>query len=317
MQLGLATSSALHVGVLVLTLVSFSGAKPFEPVTESLPVDVISISDFTKLTKGAKNGQKAEKPKQVAEKVGDPTPVEDAKIKASDKAPVEATAPPPPPPPPAPKVEPPKDPAPAKAEPTPPKEQAELAPKPEQKPLDQPPKDQPKQEQASAPMPPRKPAPPREQPKPVEANTPPREFNTDQIKQLIDKRTPNRQLASAEQVSTTSSIGAPRGDGQTLTASEIDAFRRRVLECWSSDGGFLDRSLNIQVDIHFNRDGTLAGAPQVVSGQPGAGQPAFQAFASNGIRAIMACQPYKMFRQETYADWKTLPVTLNDNLFRR
>ena len=60
MQLGLATSTALHAGVLVLTLVSFSGAKPFEPMPESLPVDVISISDYTKLTKGAKNGQKAE-----------------------------------------------------------------------------------------------------------------------------------------------------------------------------------------------------------------------------------------------------------------
>ncbi|MFS8039814.1 cell envelope biogenesis protein TolA [Xanthobacter sp. AM33] len=317
MRAGIAASTLLHAGVLVLTLVSFTGAKPFEPMPESLPVDVISISDYTKLTKGARNAPKADAPKQIAEKVGDPTPVEDAKLKASEKPPVEATAPPPPPPPPPPKVEPtPKEAAPAKVEPTPPKEQAELAPKPEQKKQEQP-KDEAKTEAAAAPLPPRKPAPPREQPKPVEANAAPSEFNTDQIKQLLDKRTPSRQVASAEQVSTTSSLGSPRGDGQQLTASEIDAFRRRVMECWSTDGGNLDRNINVDVDIYLNKDGSLSAAPRIAPGQPGAGQPAFQAYAMNGIRAIMACQPYKMFRPETYAEWKTLPIRLNDRLFSR
>ncbi|MDI4656222.1 cell envelope biogenesis protein TolA, partial [Xanthobacter autotrophicus] len=92
MRAGIAASTLLHAGVLVLTLVSFTGAKPFEPMTESLPVDVVSISEYTKLTKGARNAPKLDKPKQIAEKVGDPTPVEDAKLKASEKAPVEATA---------------------------------------------------------------------------------------------------------------------------------------------------------------------------------------------------------------------------------
>jgi len=102
-----------------------------------------------------------------------------------------------------------------------------------------------------------------------------------------------------------------------LTASEIDAFRRRVMECWSTDGGNLDRNIRVDVNIYLNKDGTVAGAPQIEPGQPGSGQPAFQAYAMNGIRAIMACQPYKMFRPETYANWKTLPITLNDKLFSR
>ncbi|MEP9354037.1 hypothetical protein ABLE93_10630 [Xanthobacter sp. KR7-65] len=312
MRKSLAASTALHLGVLVLTLVSFAGAKTFEPMTQDIPVDVITSAEFTKLTKGALTGQKTEKPKQVAEKVAAPTPIEDPKLKASEKPPVEATTPPPPPPPPPPQKA--EQPTQAKAEPAPPpKETAEVALKNEPKKQEQP------QEQAKAeaapPLPPRKPAPPREQPKPIEANATPREFNTDQIKQLIDKRTPSRQVASADQVSTTSSIGAPSGQAVALSVSEIDAFKRRLRDCWTEIPGNLNAPTLVDVDIYFNQDGTLSAQPRVVPGQSGSANPTFQAVASIGVRAIMQCQPYKMFRQEKYAEWKTLGITLSDKMF--
>ena len=47
MRAGIAASTLLHAGVLVLTLVSFTGAKPFEPMPESLPVDAVSYTHLT------------------------------------------------------------------------------------------------------------------------------------------------------------------------------------------------------------------------------------------------------------------------------
>ena len=313
MRSSLAASTALHVGVLVLTLVTFSGAKPLDPMMQDIPVDVITSSEYTKLTRGALNGQKSEKPKQVAEKVAAPTPIEDPKLKASEKPPVEATTPPPPPPPPPPQKA--EQPTPPKAEQAPPpKETAEVALKNEPKKQEQP------QEQAKAeaapPLPPRKPAPPREQPKPIEANAPSREFNTDQIKELIDKRTPTRQVASAGEISNTSSIGAPSAQAATLSINEIDAFKRRLKTCWGTMPGNLTAPPPVDVDIFFNKDGTLSAQPRIVPGQANAGNPAFQAVASIGIRAIIQCQPYTMFQPEKYASsWKTLGITLSDKLF--
>lgn len=312
MRSSLAASTALHVGVLALTLVSFSGVKTLEPMTETVPVDVISASDYTKLTRGLTSGQKTEKPKQVAEKVAPPTPVEDPKLKVSDKPPVEATTPPPPPPPPPPQKA--EQQTQQKAEQAPPpKETAEVALKNEPKKQEQP-QDQAKAE-AAPPLPPRKPAPPRETPKPIEANAQPREFNTDQIKQLIDKRTPTRQVASASEISNTSSIGVPSGQAATLSVSEIDAFKRRLRDCWTEIPGNLNAPTLVDVDISFNQDGTLSATPRVVPGQSGASNPTFQAVASIGVRAITQCQPYKMFRPEKYAQWKTLGITLSDKMF--
>lgn len=309
MRSSLAASTALHAGVLALTLVTFSGAKPFEPMTETVPVDVITSSDFSKLTRGITTGAKTEKPKQVAEKVAPPTPVEDPKLKASEKPPVEATTPPPPPPPPPPQKA--EQPTPPKAEQAPPpKETADVALKNEPKKQEQP-QDQAKAE-AAPPLPPRKPAPPREQPKPIEANATPREFNTDQIKDLLDKRTPTRQVASASEISSTSSIGAPSGQAVQLTVNEMDAFRRQLESCWKPTARYSDQPFLIDVDIYLNQDGTVSGTPRIVQGQASSRDPTFQAVAEGGVRAIIACQPYKMFRRETYASWKKLEVQLKE-----
>src|SRR3977135_2541231 len=77
MKAGWTISAGLPHGVLGWGLVSIS-AKPLDkPPTESLPVDIISASDFSQITKGTKNAPKAEAPKQLVEKVAEPKPPAD------------------------------------------------------------------------------------------------------------------------------------------------------------------------------------------------------------------------------------------------
>ncbi|MFG1294549.1 MULTISPECIES: cell envelope biogenesis protein TolA [Xanthobacter] len=328
MKPGLAASTIAHAAILVLTLVSFTRAKPFEPMPESMPVDVISASDFTKLTKGSKTAPKAEKQKQVAEQVAEPTPVEDAKLKVSKDAPVEASAPPPPALAPAPKVDvPPEPPKPVEAPPKPPAPQksVEAPPKPEPKvdealksepkKEDKPKEEQPKEEAkvAPTPLPPKKPAPP--PPRPVQAQqAPSREFNTDQIKELLDKRTPTRRVASAQETSTTSSLGAPSGQAATLSMSEIDAFRARMRQCWNTTGIPPQENVFVDIRVDFKMDGTLRIEPTVIGGSASTYGPAV---ARTAVAALVRCQPFTMFRKETYAQWKSMDLTFRPQEFER
>ncbi len=326
MKVGLTASTILHTSVLVFALVSFTGAEPFEPVPESMPVDIISASDFTKLTKGVKSGEKTEKPKQVAEKVGDPTPVADHRLKASEKSPVDVTQPPPPsqppkPPepkpvekPPEPKPPEPKPPEPKPVEPKPaePQPKADDAPKSEPKPAEA----KPPQEAAPqpAPMPPRRPPVPRTPPRPVETDAPARDFNTDEIKELLDKRTPNRQVASGSEVSDTSSLGSPQGNAATLSMSEIDAFRARMRQCWNTTGIPNDQPVYVDVRVDLKPDGSLAGEPVVTRGTA---PPYGPVLARTAIAALVRCQPFTMFRKETYNQWKSMDLTFRPQEFDR
>ncbi|MFS8037459.1 cell envelope biogenesis protein TolA [Xanthobacter sp. AM11] len=308
MRGGLVASTALHAGVIVLTLVSFSGAKPFEPMPESLPVDVVSFSEFTKITKGTKSAPKADVPKQVAEKVDPvPTPPDDPKVKVSEKPPVEATAPPPPPPPPPPKVD---QPAPPKAaDAPPPKEQAEVALKSEPKKED-PPKQEPKQEAAAMPVPPRKPSIPREPAKPSDA--PDRPNPLDEAAKLLDKRTPQRQAAGGPQVSDTGSLGTQSGTSATLSASVIDALKRKIDSCWSPPAIPFDQNVRVKVNFELRRDGTLVATPRLIATDP-AGSAYGQAYAESGIRAIGMCGPYSFLPQAQYDLWKNINFTFNSD----
>ena len=64
----LAASVALHVLVIGWGLVSFSARSLEAPPPESMPVDIISADQLSKITAGSKNGAK-DKPKPLVEKV--------------------------------------------------------------------------------------------------------------------------------------------------------------------------------------------------------------------------------------------------------
>src|SRR6476660_10385874 len=106
-------------------MISFS-ARSFEaPPPESMPVDIISADQLSKITAGSKTGEK-DKPKPLVEKVAEAKPVDDAIGKITEKKEIVTASAPEPPPKPVEK--------PVEKKPEPPKPVAESKPKDEPKP---------------------------------------------------------------------------------------------------------------------------------------------------------------------------------------
>ena len=120
----LVASVALHVLVIGWGLISFSARSLEAPPPESMPVDIISADQLSKITAGIKTGEK-DKPKPMVEKVADQKPVEDAIGKITEKKEIVTASAPEPPPKPVEK--------PVEKKPEPPKPVAENKPKDEPK----------------------------------------------------------------------------------------------------------------------------------------------------------------------------------------
>ena len=106
MKAGWTISAIGHAAVLAWGLVSIA-AKPLNSTPpESLPIDIISATDFSQLTQGIRTAPKAEAPKPLVEKVAEAKPVEEQNAKVVENKPeITATAE---------RVEPPKPPEPEK-----------------------------------------------------------------------------------------------------------------------------------------------------------------------------------------------------------
>jgi colicin import membrane protein len=299
----LAASIALHVLVIGWGLVSFS-ARSFEATPpESMPVDIISADQLSKLTAGSKTGEK-DKPKPLAEKVADAKPVDDLVGKITEKPPVETEAALPKPP-----VE-----KPVEKKPDPPKPVAESKPKDEPKPVEKkpdPPKVDPiaealKHDDAKKPVPKAeaKAAPPQPPQKPKE-----RVFDPTKMAALIDKRDPTRQAATGPELNSQASLGTAKGTAATLSQSEMDAMRARLTQLWNVQAGTeRPEELVVEVRIRLTRERRLAAAPEVVSRGT---SPRYQAAAEAAVRAVLQGQPYNMLRDETYAQWQDIVVTFD------
>jgi colicin import membrane protein len=279
-------SAALHAGVLGFALLTFSGAARDATPPESMPIDLVSTEDFSKLAKGAKDAPKAEEPKPLVEKKADiPKPVEEQKPKPVEKKPeVEA----------------------ARAETAPP---AEKKPDPIAEKLK---KEEPKQEAKpeetkKVELPPRKPPPPKPQPK----------FDADKIAALLDKRDPVRETATGPQVNDKPSLGATQGAEARLSQSEIDALRARLRQCWNPPVGAINASnTSVVFRVVFRKDGALAGAPALVQ-VIGAGSEQGPVLVESARRALLQCQPYTMLRPEHYDMWKDMEITFDPrDMFR-
>ena len=93
-QPGNVLSAAVHLALLAATLVSFTETKPFQDAQESVPVEIVTDSQFNEITKGEKTAKEVTKTPVKADKVAEveekkPTPIREAKT--------EVTPPPPPP----------------------------------------------------------------------------------------------------------------------------------------------------------------------------------------------------------------------------
>lgn len=295
-----AASVVLHVLVIGWGLVSFS-TKAFEtPPEESLPVDIVSLDQFTKATQGLKTGQK-ENPKPLVEKVADPTPLPDDTVgKIDDKKPpvVTDTAPPPPP-----KVE---D-KPVEKKPDPPKEVAQDKPKDEPKPADK--KEEPqkvdpiaealKKEQA------KKPPPPKHQtaaapPKPPEPKRE-RTFDQSKIAALLDKRDPSRASITGAQLNSQASLGTSKGRAADNSATWGAMFKAQVERCWKKPyGGIEAQQIETSFDIRLKPDGSLESMPVPLAGS---NTPYARVYQESAMRAIIECQPYKL-PAAFFDEWK-------------
>src|SRR5882724_3641146 len=266
MKAGWTISAVLHAGVLAWGLVSIS-AKPLDkPPTESLPVDIISASDFSQTTKGSKTAPKAEAPKPLVEKVAEPKPPADSPApKVVDNKPEIAAAaekPEPPTPEPVKKVEP-KPPTPQPA-PKPPEPKQAYAKEPEPKidPIaeaikkEQKKPDPKPEKKVETPKPEKKPEPPKAQPK----------FNASQIAALLDKREAQRQSVTGATLSNKPALGLATANAATLSQNEMDALRARLRDCWTVPVGVAEaRDLVVTVRIQFNKDGSLSTDPTVMN----------------------------------------------------
>jgi outer membrane biosynthesis protein TonB len=289
MNRGLTISLVVHACALVLALFAISAQPMASPPVDMLPVSFVSEKDFTKLTQGAKNAPLSlpkEAPKPLADKIGDLKQVDQLAPKAVDKPPITTEA------------KPKSDPKP-QAKPDP--KQAEKPKPPEYKP-DQiadllkkdVKKDPPKKVDDTTPQKP-------------DQNSP--KFDTNQIAQLLDKRDPQRQIATADAINDKPSLGAATGaQAAQLSQSEIDALRSRLMQCWSPPPG-VDAATKLRVALRvlLKPDGSLA-QPAVVAEIVGASSTLGPAFVESAQRAILQCQPFTMLKPEHYDQWRDLTL---------
>jgi colicin import membrane protein len=69
---GVVVSAGAHVALLAATLIAFADTRKFDDIAEATPVEVISDSQFSQITKGEKTAKQVQ-PKQKAEKIADVT----------------------------------------------------------------------------------------------------------------------------------------------------------------------------------------------------------------------------------------------------
>jgi outer membrane biosynthesis protein TonB len=289
MRTGLTISCAGHAAVLlwsVLTLV----IRPYHAdTTQALPIDVISTSEFSQMTNGAKNAPQAEHPKPVADKVGEAVPIDDPTAKLAKKEIKAATdvPPVPDPKPPEPKIKKPPQP------PVPTDPIAEALKKDEDK------KPEPKKPDPKPPTPPKKPV--QQEPAP--------QFDPRQVAALLDKRTPQRVASAGDLPNSAPPLGLDKGKDTQLSQTEVGALRARLQQLWSPPVGAKDpQELTLDLEIRLNPDGTLSGPPIVLTS---GNSPLFMAARDSAVRAVFRGQPYTMLRPEHYELWKDVVVTFD------
>ena len=263
-------------------------AKPLAvPPADALPVDLVSVAEFTQMTAGSKSAPKADTPKPLVEKVAEAKPVEDPAAKVVEKKEVKAVREPPP----APESKPSETKPEKKQTETPPDKVADTPAKEEAN------KPEPKKADAKPPTPPKKPAPPA--PK----------FDPKLVEALLDKRDSQRLAAAGANLNSTPALGASHGAAAQISLSELDALRQRLAQLWAIPAGAKDpQELVVVFRVKLKRDGTIDGGPMLVSSGK---TPLGIAARESAARALFRGQPFDMLRPETYEQWKDIEITFD------
>lgn len=102
--------------------------------------------------------------------------------------------------------------------------------------------------------------------------------------------------------------GSPDGDGDRLSANEIDAFRAQVSRCWTPPvGGLGADAIIVKLHIMLNKDGTLSRPPRI---QNRINSPFFTPAADSALRAVLQCEPYRM-PPEKFSQWRDMLLTFD------
>jgi TonB family protein len=128
-------------------------------------------------------------------------------------------------------------------------------------------------------------------------------FNADKIAALLDKDKTAAQPEKTEPTlgGTTSAIDAQ------MTATELDALRSRLAQCWSPPIGWTDPSeVRVVLMISLNPDGSVSDE-QVVQRPNGRYE---QAAPESALRAVRRCAPYTL-PPEKYESWKQVQITFD------
>jgi outer membrane biosynthesis protein TonB len=296
MKTGLTISASAHAAVLLWALVSFAPKALNAPPTESMPVDLVSSTEFSQLRAGARNAPKSETPKPPVEKIAERKTPDNPAAKAVEK-PELVTASAQTPPPADEKV-----PERKATENKEPKSEPKVEPKPDAI------ADVLKKEAKPEPRKEAKPQPKKPDPKPQP------KFDANRIAALLDKRDPQRVAAAGDTINHTLAFGTATGEAPRLAQSELDALRARLRECWNPPAGAVNADkLKVPILIRFKQDGTLASPPQP---ENAASDAFMQAMTDSAVRATIRCQPYTMLSPAKYDLWKEIVVDFSlDGMF--
>jgi colicin import membrane protein len=284
MKLAYTISTAGHAAVLLWSVWTLAAKPLVVPPGDALPVDLVSVSELTRLTAGSRT--EAATPQPLVETIAEPKPAEESAAKVEKKeikAARESAAPP---------QAKPAESKPEKTEAKPDQIAEALA----KEKLKQP---EPKKA-AKPPTPPRKPSPP----------TPPApRFDPRQVEALLDKRQATRLAAAGSVLNPAPSPGVARGNAPQMSLSELDALRQRLGQLWNIPAGAKDpEELTVLVRVRLKPDGTLAAPPMVLNS---GNSPLFVAARESAIRALYRGQPFNMLRPETYDLWKDIEITFD------
>ncbi|MGC6512833.1 MAG: hypothetical protein ACON4J_08695 [Parvibaculales bacterium] len=276
-QKELGFSLSLHMLVLAAGMVYLPTPSEFLIPENALPIELVSIEEFTRLSQPEAQPEKIS-PKLQPKPQSKPQSKPQQKPEPAQVKQPEVTAPPPP-----------VQAAPSNA--MPPLETAKSKPQPDPKP------------EAEAfvtlvaqPRPLARPVP---VPEPEPAKT---FLDTNALQALLDKTPdePQQPPPAADPVETL----AP------LSLSEIDAFRAQMKSCWSVPVGAANADdLAVRVELGLNRDGSLAYGPFVVD-KSRISDPYFRAAAESVLRAIRRCQPFTM-PADKYRSWQKLDLNFD------
>src|SRR5215213_4696044 len=295
---GIVLSLAGHGVVLLWALISFERSLETKPL-DSMPVDIISADEFTKMTAGVEKAPPQPDPKPLVEKIAEAKPVEDLNAKVVEKKEVTATTSEQTP---EPKPKQP-DPKPAAAPPEP-KIEAKAADKkePEQKvdPIAQAlKKDEAKKPEKTA----------ESKPQPVKKPDPqPPKFDPRKVAALLDKRDPQRLAAAGTASNSTASLGTSTGTSMQLSQNELDAFRARIRQCWALPAGTDAGEVVVEIRMQLRKDGSLEVRPTVLTRNT---RPMAQIVAETATRAIQMCAPYNFLPAVKYETWKDVIVAFD------